>query len=137
MNVDGSCFCGHITYGANVDPNMVGICHCTDCQSNSGTAYGVFVAVVGGSFELQSGELKSYEKIADSGAVRSLNFCPECGTRIYATTVGEGIDLFSLRVGTVRQRDQLKPSIQIWCRSAQDWVMDLRQIPKIDKQPSF
>ncbi len=132
MNVDGSCFCGHITYGADVDPNMVGICHCTDCQTNSGTAYGVFVAVVGDSFELQSGELKSYEKIADSGAVRSLNFCPECGTRIYATTVGEGLELFSLRVGTVRQRDQLQPSVQIWCRSAQDWVMDLRQIPKFD-----
>ena len=137
MKVDGSCLCGHITYEANVDPNRVGICHCTDCQTNSGTAYGVVVAVVGDSFKLQSGELKSFEKIAESGTVRALNFCPECGTRIYSKTVGEGMDFVGLRVGTVRQRDQLKPSIQFWCRSAQDWVMDLRQIPKFDEQPSL
>ncbi len=35
MKVDGACFCGHITYQAEVDEARVAICHCTDCQANS------------------------------------------------------------------------------------------------------
>ncbi len=45
MNVTGGCFCGHITCEATVDTHQVCICHCTDCQRHSGTAYGVVVAV--------------------------------------------------------------------------------------------
>ena len=134
MKIDGNCLCGHITYEAEIDPQSVTICHCTDCQTHSATAYGVVVGIVGDAFRLLGGELKTYEKIAQSGTVRALTFCPECGTRIHAKTVGEGSSFFGLRVGTVRQRDRLKPSLQVWCRSAQDWVSDLRAIPQLDEQ---
>lgn len=132
MKVDGNCLCGHVTYEAEIDPEKVIICHCTDCQTNSGTAYGVVVGIVDEKFPLLSGALKIFEKIADSGTLPALAFCPECGTRIHAETVGEGSSFFGLRVGTVRQRDRLKPSLQVWCGSAQDWVGDLRSIPQID-----
>jgi hypothetical protein len=39
MHIDGACHCGKITYEAEVDPEAVGICHCTDCQTLSGTAF--------------------------------------------------------------------------------------------------
>ena len=136
MKVDGGCLCGHITYQAEVDPDRVAICHCTDCQTHSASAFGVVVRVVDDGFRLLSGELKTYEKIADSGTVRALTFCPECGTRIYADTVGEGLSFFGLRLGTVRQRAQLKPKIQVWCRSAQNWTGDLSAIPAFERQPS-
>ncbi len=93
------------------------------------------VSIVDEESRLLGGELKTYEKFADRGTVRALTFCPECGTRIHAKTVGEGSSIFGLRVGTVRQRDKLKPRRRVWCRSAQDWVSDLRSIPQIDKQP--
>ncbi len=134
MKIDGNCLCGHIAYEAEVDPESVTICHCTDCQTHSGAAYGVVVGIVDESFRLLRGDLKTYQKIADSGTVRALAFCPECGTRIHAKTVGEGTSFFGLRLGTVRQRDRLKPRRQVWCRSAQDWVSDLRSIPQIDTQ---
>ncbi len=134
MKIDGTCLCGYVTYEAEIDPERVIICHCTDCQTHSGTAYGVVAGIVDEKFRLLSGALKTYEKIADSGTVRALTFCPECGTRIHAKTVGEGSSFFGLRVGTVRQRDKLKPSLQAWCRSAQDWVSDLRSIPQIDAE---
>ncbi|MBC6416724.1 MAG: GFA family protein [Rhodospirillales bacterium] len=35
-----------------------------------------------GKFQLLSGELKEFEKIAESGRKRQLSFCPHCGTRI-------------------------------------------------------
>ena len=136
MQVEGGCLCGHIEYKAGVDPDKVAICHCTDCQTNSGTAYGVVVAVVNEDFRLLRGELKTYEKIAESGTVRVLAFCPECGTRIYANTPGDRSKYFGLRLGTVRQRDQLKPRVQVWCKSALEWVHDLGHIPQFDGQPT-
>ncbi len=134
MKIDGNCLCGHVTYEAEIDPERVIICHCTDCQTHSGTAYGVVAGIVDEKFRLLSGALKTYEKIADSGTVRARTLCPECGRRMHAKTVGEGSSIFGLRVGTVRQRDKLKPSLQAWCQSAQDWVSDLRSIPQMDAQ---
>jgi hypothetical protein len=54
-----------------------------------------------------------------------------------ASTMGEGPKVHAIRVGTARQRDQLVPKLQLWCRSSQDWLHDLGSIPKIEKQPVF
>ena len=137
MQIDGGCLCGHITYEAIVDPDKIVICHCTDCQTHSGTAFGVVVGVADGQFQLLSGTLKTFEKIAESGTRRALAFCPECGTRIHATTVGDGSAFFGLRVGTVNQRDQLTPKLQVWARSAQGWLEELASIPKFEQQPEI
>ncbi len=134
MKIDGGCLCGHIAYEAEIYPEKVVICHCTDCQTNSGAAYGVVAGIVDGQFNLLSGTLKTFEKVADSGARRELAFCPECGTRIYAKPADKKSEFFGLRAGTITQRDRLKPKYQLWARSAQDWVMDLSAIPKFDKQ---
>ena len=99
MKVEGGCFCQSVRYEAVVDPETVAICHCTDCQTHSGAAYGVVVGILEEEFHLLSGELKIYKKVADSGTVRALAFCPDCGTRLYAKTVGEGSTFFGLRVG--------------------------------------
>jgi len=39
MRIDGRCHCGYITYEAEIDPEKVMICHCTDCQTLSGSAF--------------------------------------------------------------------------------------------------
>ena len=137
MKIDGACLCGHISYEAVIDPERVGICHCTDCQINSGTAYGVVAIADADRFTLLTGTLKVYEKIADSGTVRALSFCPECGTRVHATTVGEGSQFMGIRVGTIRQRAELRPQIQVWCRSALDWTCDLSDLPRFEAQPNL
>ncbi len=131
MQVTGGCFCGHVTYQATVDPARVYICHCTDCQRHSGAAYGVVVAVVDQQFHLLGGALKIHTKTADSGTRRALAFCPECGTRIHASSPDNPSDMMGLRLGTVDQRAQLPPKAQAFCHSAQDWVEDLRGIPKL------
>ena len=125
MKIDGGCHCGHITYEAEIDPEMVAICHCTDCQTLSGSAFRTVAPSKEGSFRLLSGELKLYVKIAESGAQRSQAFCPECGTPIYATSVGDGPKVHGIRVGTIRQRDALAPVRQVWIRSAQQWLPEI------------
>jgi hypothetical protein len=132
MKTDGGCHCGFIKYRAEVDPEQVIICHCTDCQTLSASAFRTVVFVPEDSFELLSGELKTYVKIADSGNERAQTFCPTCGTHIYATSVeGAGSRTLGLRVGSVYQRAELRPRKQYYCRSALDWVMNLGSIEQI------
>lgn len=130
MHVDGACHCGHITYAAEIDPATVCICHCTDCQVLTSSAFRIVVLAKKGSFRLLSGKPKIYVKTADSGTKRAQAFCPECATQLYATAAADNPDLYGLRVGAIRQRAQLRPSRQIWCQSALGWVNDIASLPQ-------
>lgn len=132
MHIDGGCHCGTISYEADIDPEKVIVCHCTDCQVLSGTAFRTVVFVPESQFRLLNGSLRTYVKIADSGNRRAMMFCPECGTQIYATSVGGDERILGLRVGTANQRRALRPGKQYWCRSALNWVADLGAMEKVE-----
>ena len=122
MKIDGTCHCGFITYEAEIDPDRVYVCHCTDCQSITGSAFRWAVSVAEENFKLLSGEPKTYVKTADSGATSHQLFCPVCASPLYAVSIGEGPSFFNLRLGTARQRALLPPKSQYWCRSSQHWA---------------
>jgi hypothetical protein len=134
MKIHGGCYCGYITYEATVDAEYVGICHCTDCQTFSGSAFRTGVLASKDQFRVLTGKPKIYVKAAQSGAKRAQAFCPECGTHVYSSAP-EDPQVFSIRTGTARQRDRLVPTAQIWCRSAQAWAMNLDQLKKFPEQP--
>jgi hypothetical protein len=135
MRIDGSCHCGTITFTAEADPDKVSVCHCTDCQSSTGSAFRTNIPVPGPDFRLLSGEPTIYVKTtADSGNPRAQAFCPKCGSPIYSTTPGDGPKpSYMVRVGILRQRDQLRPKVQNWCRSAQPWVAELAGVRRNEK----
>jgi hypothetical protein len=89
MRIEGGCHCGNITYEAEIDPERVGLCHCTDCQTLTGSAFSTFVPAAREVFMLRTGQPKIYVKTAESGKKRAQVFCPECGTRIYAAAVSD------------------------------------------------
>jgi hypothetical protein len=133
MRVDGRCHCGLITFEAEIDPEQVEICHCTDCQSLSASAFRVVVPAAAENFSM-SGEPTVYVKTAESGARRVQTFCPRCGSAIYSTTADERPTSYNIRVGTIRQRNELFPRAQYWTRSAQQWVEDLASLPRVETQ---
>jgi hypothetical protein len=134
MKIDGACHCGNITYEAEIDPENVVICHCTDCQTLSGSAFRTVALSLEGSFTLRSGEPKVYVKTAESGAKRQQGFCAECGTPIFATSEGGGPKIHGIRVGTIRQRNELIPKRQVWTRSQLHWLGELDSMQKIEQQ---
>src|SRR5262245_40583362 len=133
MKIDGGCHCGSITYEAEINPERVSVCHCTDCQTGSGSAYRTNVPTEKNTFKLLSGEPKIYVKTAESGNKRAQGFCADCGTPLFSTTVSDR-QLYMLRVGSIRQRSELRPRSQGWCRSAQPWSMDIGGLPRYEKQ---
>jgi hypothetical protein len=107
MKIDGGCHCGYITYEAEVDPEKVGICHCTDCQKLSGSAFRIGIRAASDNFKMISGKPTIYVKTAESGAKRAQAFCPRCGSPIYASSVGDAPRFYNIRLGTVRQLECL------------------------------
>jgi hypothetical protein len=135
MKVDGACHCGAITVEGEIDPERVTICHCTDCQTGTGSAFRVSVPVAGEAFKM-AGQPSIYVKTtAENGNPRINAFCPTCGSPIYSSAPGDDPpESYMLRVGILRQRDQLTPRRQIWFRSAQAWITDIGGVPKEEKQ---
>ena len=134
MKIDGACHCGAIKIEGEADPEKTTVCHCTDCQSGTGSAFRVSIPVPGATFKM-SGQPAIYVRTtAESGNPRAQAFCPTCGSPLYATSPGEGQQaVYMVRVGILRQRDQLVPKRQIWFRSARPWTTQLDAVPKIEK----
>jgi hypothetical protein len=133
MHVSGHCHCGAIRYEAEVDPKTVGVCHCNDCQVLSGSAFRVSVFAALGSFQLLQGVPRVYTKTAESGRLREQAFCEVCGSQLYAVSPGPEPRLYSLRVGTIEQRAQLAPQLQIWTRSQLPWAGEIASLPSLEK----
>ena len=129
MQVHGSCHCGRVTYEALVDPERTGICHCTDCQNLTGSAYRVSVPATEGSLHLTAGEPAVYVKVGDSGSRRAQAFCANCGSPLY-TYDADDPRVYGLRVGCIAERARLVPTKQKWFRSALKWTQSLAALEK-------
>jgi hypothetical protein len=129
MHIDGACHCGRITYEAQIDPERVLICHCTDCQTISGAPYRVNVPVLTDLIRLK-GEPQAYLKRGDSGDEVTTAFCPCCGSALYSCK-GATPALLFLRLGAVKQRAQLAPKAQGFCSSAMPWAMNISGVRKL------
>jgi len=132
----GGCSCGQIRYSANAEPMFTGVCHCTNCQKQSGTAFNVVVAIPAAALTIQ-GLPKTYAAKGDSGNENTRKFCPNCGSTILsepALMPGAAI----LRAGTLDDTSWLKPTMEIYCDSKQSWVElggGLQSFPKMPARP--
>ncbi len=134
MRIDGSCHCGAITFEGEIDPEKVSVCHCTDCQVSTGSAFRVNVPVPGKDFRLKTGTPAIYVKTtAESGNPREQAFCPACGSPLYSTNPGPTKQAYMVRVGILAQREQLTPKAQNWARSALPWINDLSGVKRNEK----
>jgi hypothetical protein len=131
MKIDGHCHCGEIAFEAEVDPQALNICHCTDCQTLSGSAFRANIQAPAENFVLR-GKPKTYIKIAESGNKRLHAFCGTCGTPIYACAV-DNPQVYGLRAGTITQRAAFSPRRQGWRRSALPWVNELATVAAVEK----
>jgi hypothetical protein len=135
MKIDGACHCGFITIEGEADPDKTTICHCTDCQTGTGSAFRVSVPVPGTAFRMTGQPVNYVKTTADSGNPRVQAFCPRCGSPIYSTSPGEGVQAsYMVRVGILRQRGDFLPKKQNWFRSSLPWLGRMDAIHKNEKQ---
>lgn len=86
MSFSGSCLCGAVSYHGKNEQGG-GHCHCVDCRKTSGTTHGSHMIAPEDSFKI-AGDVRFFEKPADSGNVVSRGFCPNCGSPVYSKNSG-------------------------------------------------
>src|SRR5215467_12737617 len=59
--IAGGCLCGKVRYSATGEPAFVGVCHCTDCQKFTGSAFAIVIGVPKPALKVE-GTLATYSK---------------------------------------------------------------------------
>lgn len=126
MQISGGCFCGKIEYEAEIDEGAVAICHCRDCQVFSGSAFRTSGIVPPDCFQFTRGSPKYFDKQADSGNLRRMAFCAECGTHLCSLPREDDGGFVSIRVATSHQFSTLKPAMEVYCTSRVTWMEGLK-----------
>jgi hypothetical protein len=131
---EGGCQCGMIRYRVTGDPLAVGICHCTECQRQSGSAFGMSFIVSKDAFRLVRGEPKTFARPSDSGRPVLCAFCPECGTRIYHEARWmQGV--INVKPGTLDDTSILRPTIEVWTARKHSWLGLPPDVRSFEGQP--
>ena len=119
--MQGGCQCGKVRFHIESQPIVVYTCHCTDCQQQSSSAFGISVWVSVQSFILDKGQLKFWTTLSESGNSKQCSFCGDCGSRIYHA-FNDDSDVFSIKGGTLDDARHLQPIGHIWLRSSPKWI---------------
>ena len=117
----GGCQCGAVRYRFSAEPLTLYLCHCTECQKQSSSAFGMSLWLRREDLEFLSGALKFWQRGSDSGGIAVCAFCPDCGTRLYHADSHDS-EIVSLKAGSLDDPSWLRPAGHIWTRSAQPWV---------------
>lgn len=134
MTRSGGCECGALRYELSADPLAQSMCHCTQCQRQSGSAFSMSLVVPREGFRFSQGEPKVYVTKADSGADKECLFCADCGIRI-ANRLSSMPATINVKPGTLDERDWLRPVVAVWTSSKQPWSPLPEGIPTFEKNP--
>jgi len=80
-HIEGGCLCGKVRYSADTEPVFIGVCHCTDCQRFTGSAFATVMGLPAAALKT-TGTLKTFTKAGDTGKSMHRRFCPECGSSV-------------------------------------------------------
>jgi hypothetical protein len=129
----GGCHCGAVRYECNADPVIGGHCHCTDCQKLSGSGHTFHVAFPKEAVEV-SGEVRTYDHPADSGATVTSSFCPKCGSQLFGRSTSMP-DLITIRAANLDDPNVVQPQLVVFTRSARAWDQVPAGLPAFEAMP--
>ena len=131
----GGCACGAIRYECLALPLRMLNCHCRDCQIASGSAYSPTLIMARSAVKLTKGEAAHFERVAESGNVATREFCPACGTPLFASSSAAG-EYLGVRASSLDDPSWFRPEADFWVASAQPWDHFDPAIPKFPKNRS-
>ena len=120
---DGGCACGAIRYRLASPPMFVHCCHCTACQTETGSAFAINALIEPDRVELLAGAPEAVATPSESGKGQIIHRCPDCRVALWSNYGGAGDRIRFVRVGTLDEPGRLPPDIHIYTRSKLPWVV--------------
>ena len=129
---EGGCLCGAVRY-KGPEAGGGGHCHCVDCRKSSGTGFCSHMMVPEAGFAV-TGEVRFFDKPADSGNVVSRGFCPTCGSAVYSTNSGMPGMVF-VRASGLDDPEVFRPQMVVYTDRAVSWSRIDPGLPSFSAMP--
>ena len=129
----GGCQCGAVRYSVE-GAKIAYCCHCTECQKQSSSAFGISVPVFESGLKIE-GPLGCWTRPTDSGSYTDCHFCERCGTRLYHSGHSRS-GIVTIKGGSLDNPQTVPIIAHIWTQSRR---MDLPlddSVPHWPKQPT-
>lgn len=140
----GGCQCGEVKYEISSDPLLTYACHCSVCQTQSGSAFGLAAVFQKDDLVLSGARPSHFIREGQERSVRCF-YCQQCGTRLYHqwfTSEGD-LPFVNLKAGTLIDTSWFLPGCHIWTSKALPWIRFTKedivfpQQPNVSEMPSF
>ncbi|KAL4876830.1 Mss4-like protein [Aspergillus karnatakaensis] len=134
----GTCLCEAVKYELYGKPEKCSICHCDSCQQFSGSAFIANCWYKNENFKIVHGHdsIQTYnERGTNSGQVLTRSFCKVCGSSLFQQTADlREAGLVSVASGTMDDRSDAQPTLEVWCRNRRNWLKIEHSGKKLETQ---
>lgn len=122
MKLEGHCLCGNVQYSADTEVQFTAVCHCTDCQRQTGAAVSLVIGIDDDELTIEGDSLKTFITHGeDHKSNTNRSFCSNCGSPLISR-IDAMPGLVFVKAGTLNDTSWLQPTQELWHRSAQPWV---------------
>ena len=117
----GSCVCAAVRFEITAEPIALLCCHCTECQTASGSSFVLSMKVPLGGVTVVHGEAKPYLRPEADGQNRRVFRCPRCLAALWSERL-DATGPITVYAGTLDNSATLEPVAHIWTADAQPWI---------------
>ncbi|WP_341703464.1 GFA family protein [Ferrovibrio sp.] len=134
MPYTGGCACGAIRYEIAAEPVFSNHCQCRDCQQTSGAGHGSYMTFPSRRDVTLTGRAAHWDRVADSGNVKTHGFCPGCGSPVYLSFAAMP-DLFTIHVASLDDPARFQPQVVTYTLRGHAWDSLDPALARFDRMP--
>jgi hypothetical protein len=116
----GGCLCGQLRYVATGEPDLMGLCYCSDCRKASGSGFIPFMGFPASAVTI-TGHCAQHRTTSFRGSESVRNYCPDCGGLVFGGQIGEAND-HTVYAGSLDDASRFHPTIAIFVRDRPAWA---------------
>jgi len=130
MPINGSCFCGAVTYKIEGKLRDARSCHCSMCRKAFSAQASAYALLEPDEFSWISGEhlLTNYESKSGAG----LQFCRQCGSTLCGTDQGQ---IHGVTLGCVEGDPAIELGMHIFVGSKASWEIIADGVRQYEEGP--
>ncbi len=132
----GGCQCGNVRYQCDDNSHHIYVCHCTICQKQSSSAFGISFVVSAAGFKVTQGTPEFFEWTADSGNRRRGAYCGACGSRLWHQAAADKVERINIKAGTFDEPVDISNATHIWLASKLPGVVIPEGAKQFMKEPT-
>lgn len=119
--IPGRCRCGRAQFVLREEPISFYLCHCTQCQAESGSAFGQTMHVPREAIDCAEGPMREHPINGAGGRPGVLTHCADCLTILWAGS-DDVPQVRGVNAGSLEDAAGLEPYGNMWTRSARPWA---------------